>query len=81
MSDEAAKKGITIAIVLGIVLGAGWSTFRLRYSLLEVRAWNAIGLTVIATLSIFAVIAAVRGFRARSRAPAADVPARSGDAV
>ena len=61
MTDEAAKRGISIAMVLGVALGVAWA-LALDYSLLQVRAWNAVGVAVITTLSIFALFAAIRGY-------------------
>jgi hypothetical protein len=63
MSDDAAKKGLGISIVAGAALGVPWA-LSLDYGLIEVRAWNVVGLAVITTVSVFAVIAALRGFAA-----------------
>jgi hypothetical protein len=76
MSDDGAKKGIGIAMLAGLALGLLW-VYRLGYGVIEVRAWNVVGLVLIATLTVFAIVAALRGFASVRAAERGGPPPRA----
>jgi hypothetical protein len=64
--DAAAKRGLTVAILLGVVLGA-WLGAP-RYGLFHLSTVAVMGLTVIATVFTYTVAVAVGALRRSKRA-------------
>ena len=61
ITDRGAKRAFVLCILAGIVLGGLWGW--LEYGTpLDFRAWNAIGLVVILTISGFAGLVALRAW-------------------
>jgi hypothetical protein len=72
MSDEQAKRGLWISIVVGAVLGFWWGTP--MYGPLSVRTWNLMGLGVIVFVALFALVALLKTVAAARRAGVSSAP-------
>ena len=64
--DAAAKRGLTLAILAGVGLGA-WAGAP-RYGLFSLSTVNVMGLTVIGTIFLYTIFVAVSALLAQRRA-------------
>jgi hypothetical protein len=65
VTDSQVKRGLSAAIVIGIVLGLIWGVP--RYGPVHINTWNVVGLVVITTISLYALVLGVRAWREDSR--------------
>jgi hypothetical protein len=68
MTDRQAKNALWVTILIGVALGGLWGQLQYPSGLIDVRAWNLVGLMVILSVSAYAGVIALLAF-AKSRRP------------
>jgi hypothetical protein len=62
MNDRQAKNALWITILVGVVIGGLWGQLHYESGLVDIRAWNLVGLCVILSVSGYAGIVALLAF-------------------
>lgn len=62
MTDRQAKNALWTTILVGVALGGIWGQVHYASGLLDLRAWNLVGLAVILTVSSYAGVVALVAF-------------------
>jgi hypothetical protein len=54
MTDRQAKNALWTTILVGVALGGIWGQVHYESGLVDIRAWNLVGLAVILSVSSYA---------------------------
>jgi hypothetical protein len=74
MSDEAAKRVLWVAILVGAAIGLAWGSS--RWGAMSIMTWNLMGFGVIVCVGLAALVIGVRTFcQERKRLRASEPPA------
>jgi hypothetical protein len=68
MTDRQAKNALWTTILVGVFLGGLWGQIRYDQGLVDLRAWNLVGLGVILSVSIYAGVVGLLDFVRSKRA-------------